>query len=147
MKKNIICSAAAGCVLLLVMTVAYGGWADRPQEGKQVADISRFMINEGQKMKDIQNPERARLTEQGQLMTKQGMEALNSGKMMNTVDGRKNMQRIGQMLLKNGGLLVDMGKQSGPLTQKEKEKIIKQGDSLMGFGKLMLNKGQIMGGD
>ena len=147
MKKNIIYSAAAGCVILLIISAAYGGWADRPQEGKQIVEKSRFMIDEGQKMKAVQNPERARLTEQGQLMMKQGMDAMNSAKMLNTVDGRKNMQRIGQMLLKNGGLLVDMGKQIGPLTQKEKEKIIKQGDSLMGFGKLMLNKGQIMGGE
>jgi len=147
MKKNIICSAAAVCVLLLIISSAYGGWADRPQEGKQIVEKSRFMIDEGQKMKAVQNPERAKLTKQGRLMIKQGMEAMNNGKMLNTVDGRKNMQRIGQKLLQSGNLLVDMGKQSGALTQKEKEKIIKQGDSLMGFGKLMLNKGQIMGGD
>ena len=129
MKKNIICSAAAVGVLLFVISTAYGGVADRPREGKQIVEKSRFMIDEGQKMKDVQNSERAERTEQGRLMIKQGREAMNSGKMLNTVDGRKNMQRIGQKLRQSGNLLVDMGKQSGPLTQKEKEKIIKQGDS------------------
>ncbi len=80
-------------------------------------------------------------------MIKQGMDALNTGKMMDTVDGRKNMQSLGQKLLQGGNLLVTMSKQEGEVTQQEKDKIKKQGTTLISFGKLMLNKGQIMGGN
>ena len=49
--------------------------------------------------------------------------------------------------MQGGNLLVTMGKQEGEVTQQEKEKINKQGATLISFGKLMLNKGQIMGGN
>jgi hypothetical protein len=98
-------------------------------------------------MVDVKNPTRAELAAQGQQMMKQGMDALNSGKMMKTLDGRKNMQGIGQKLRQAGNLLVTMSKQEGEVTQQEKDKIIKQGATLISFGKLMLNKGQIMGGN
>jgi hypothetical protein len=147
MKKIISCLTAVSLVLLIIVSAVHGDWADRPREGKQVVEKSKFMIDEGQKMTALKNPTRAELAAQGQQMIKQGMEALNSGKMMNTVDGRKNMQSVGQKLLQGGNLLVTMSKQEGELTQQEKDKIKKQGEALISFGKLMLNKGQIMGGN
>lgn len=149
MKKNINLLSLVSLLLLLFLVFphAHGGWADRPKEGKQVVEKSRFMIAEGQKMVDIKNPTRPELAAQGQQMIKQGMDALNTGKMMDTVDGRKNMQSVGQKLLQGGNLLVTMSKQEGEVTQQEKDKIKKQGATLISFGKLMLNKGQIMGGD
>ena len=80
-------------------------------------------------------------------MIKQGMNAINTGTMMHTKDGKKNMQSVSQKLIQGGNLLVTMSKQEGELTQQEKDKIIKQGENLISFGKLMLNKGQNMGGN
>jgi hypothetical protein len=147
MKKIINCTAAASLALCMLVSGVYGGIADRPREGKQVVEKSRFMIDEGQKMTALENPTRAELAAQGQQMIKQGMDAQNSAKMMDSLDGRKNMQSVGQKLLQGGNLLFNMGKQNGELTQQEKEKIKKQGENLISFGKLMLKKGQIMGGN
>ena len=147
MKKIISCLTVLILGLLLISSAVQGGWADRPKEGTKVVEKSKFLIDEGQKMVDIKNPTRAELAAQGQQMIKQGMDALNTGKMMDTVDGRKNMQSVGQKLLQGGNLLVTMGKQEGEVTQQEKDKIKKQGATLISFGKLMLNKGQIMGGN
>jgi hypothetical protein len=147
MKKTISCLTVLILGLLLISSAVQGGWADRPKEGTKVVEKSKFLIDEGQKMVDIKNPTRAELAAQGQQMIKQGMDALNTGKMMDTVDGRKNMQSVGQKLLQGGNLLVTMGKQEGEVTQQEKDKIKKQGATLISFGKLMLNKGQIMGGN
>jgi hypothetical protein len=147
MKKTISCLTVLTLGLLLISSAVHGGWADRPKEGTQVVEKSKFMIDEGQKMVDVKKPTRAELAAQGQQMIKQGMDALNSGKMMKTLDGRKNMQGIGQKLRQAGNLLVTMSKQEGEVTQQEKDKIIKQGATLISFGKLMLNKGQIMGGN
>lgn len=147
MRKFISCLSVLTLGLLLISSAVQGGWADRPKEGTKVVEKSKFMIDEGQKMVDIKNPTRAELAAQGQQMIKQGMDALNTGKMMDTVDGRKNMQSVGQKLLQGGNLLVTMSKQEGEVTQQEKDKIKKQGATLISFGKLMLNKGQIMGGN
>jgi len=147
MRKVISCLTVLILGLLLISSAVQGGWADRPKEGTKVVEKSKFLIDEGQKMVDIKNPTRAELAAQGQQMIKQGMDALNTGKMMDTVDGRKNMQSVGQKLLQGGNLLVTMGKQEGEVTQQEKDKIKKQGATLISFGKLMLNKGQIMGGN
>jgi hypothetical protein len=147
MKKTIIYTAAMSLVLMFIVSLATADLTDRPREGKQVVEKSNFMIDAGQKMKDAKNPDRALLADQGQLMIKQGMEALNSGKMMKTLDGRKNMQGIGQKLRQAGNLLLNMGKQKGEVTPEEKEKITKQADMLISFGKLMLKKGEVMGGN
>ena len=147
MNKTISCLTVLTLGLLLISSAVQGGWADRPKEGTKVVEKSKFLIDEGQKMVDIKNPTRAELAAQGQQMIKQGMDALNTGKMMDTVDGRKNMQSVGQKLLQGGNLLVTMSKQEGEVTQQEKDKIKKQGATLISFGKLMLNKGQIMGGN
>ena len=77
----------------------------------------------------------------------QGVDAMNSSKMMKTVDGSKDMKRVGQQLLQTGNLLLNMGKKKSDVTPDEKAMIIKQGDTLQSFGKLMLKKGQNMGGD
>jgi thymidine phosphorylase len=105
------------------------------------------MIDEGQKLKSAGNPDRAWLMEQGQMIYKQGTDATNSSKMMKTLEGGRDMQRIGQKLLQTGNLLLKMGKQKGDVSPEEKAKIIKQGDTMQSFGNLMLKKGQNMGGE
>jgi len=147
MKKNIHTTAVTGIFLIFIFSSAHGGLADSPRDGKQIVGKSRFMIDEGQKLKEVKNPDRTWLSEQGQLIYNQGVDAMNSSKMMKTIDGSKDMKRVGQQLMQTGNILINMGKQKSEVTPDEKAKIIKQGDTLQSFGKLMLKKGQNMGGD
>jgi hypothetical protein len=131
---------------MFIISFAYGN-SDLAIEGKLVVEKSKFMLDEIQKLKDAKNPDRAWLSEQGQLINKQGMDALNSARVMKTLEGVRNMQRAGQMLQQFGNLLLNIGNQKGEVTPEENEKIIKQCDISQKFGKFMLRKGQLMGGD
>jgi hypothetical protein len=146
MKKNIFWSAAACCVLLLIVSSAQGDMIDLPRDGNKVVEKSKNMIDAGQKLKDAKNPDRAWLTEQGQLISKSGRDAMDSSSMMRTIEGKKNMRGLGQKLLQAGNLLFNMGKLKGEVTQEEKAKIAKQAEVLLSFGAMMLKKGQVMGG-
>ena len=147
MKKNVFTTAVTFIFLIFIFSFAYGGLADRPRDGKQIVEKSKFMIDEGQKLKDAKNIDRALISEQGQMIYNQGVDAMNRSKMMKTIDGGNDMKRIGQKLLQTGNLLLNMGKQKSEVTPDEKAKLIKQGETLQSFGKLMLKKGQNMGGD
>jgi hypothetical protein len=147
MEKTIIYTAAMSLVLFLLFPSAHGALTDRPRDGKQIVGKSQLMIEEGQKLKDAKSPDRAWLSDQGQMIYNQGIDAMNSSKMMKTIDGGNDMRRIGQKLLQTGNLLLKMGKQKGDVTPEEKAKIVKEGDTMQSFGKLMLKKGQNMGGD
>lgn len=147
MKKNVFTTAVTGIFLIFIFSFAHGGLADRPRDGKQIVEKSKFMIDEGQKLKDAKNIDRALISEQGQMIYNQGVDAMNRSKMMKTIDGGNDMKRIGQKLLQTGNLLLNMSKHNSKVTPDEKAKLIKQGDTLQSFGKLMLKKGQNMGGD
>jgi len=146
MKKNIFWSAAACCVLLLIVSSAQSDMIDLPRDGNKVVEKSKSMIDVGQKLKDAKNPDRAWLTEEGQLISKSGRDAMDSSSMMRTIEGKKNMRGLGQKLLQAGNLLFNMGKLKGEVTQEEKAKIAKQAEVLLSFGAMMLKKGQVMGG-
>jgi len=133
-------------LFMFIISFAYGD-SDLARDGKQVVEKSKFMLDEIQKLKDTKNPDRAWLSEQGQIIRKQGVEVMNSCQILKTLEGVRNMQRIGQMLLQTGNILINMGQQKGEVTPEENEKIIKQCDVLQNFGKFMLRKGQVMGGD
>ena len=147
MKKNVFTTAVTGIFLIFIFSFVHGGLADRPRDGKQIVEKSKFMIDEGQKLKDAKNIDRALISEQGQMIYNQGVDAMNRSKMMKTIDGGNDMKRIGQQLLQTGNLLLNMSKHNSKVTPDEKAKLIKQGDTLQSFGKLMLKKGQNMGGD
>jgi hypothetical protein len=147
MKKKIVCTATMSLLLMFIISFAYGDLTDRPREGKKVVEKSTFTIDQAQKLIEAKSPDRAWLADEGQLMIKQGTEALNAGKMMKTNDGKRNMGNIGQKLLQTGNLLLKMGQQKGPVTPQEKEQLLKQGEMLQSFGKMMLKKGQVMGGE
>jgi hypothetical protein len=146
MKKSIRYTVTMSLLFMFIISFAYGN-SDLALEGELVVEKSKFMLDEIQKLKDAKNPDRAWLSEQGQLINKQGMDALNSARVMRTLEGVRNMQRAGQMLQQFGNLLLNIGNQKGEVTPEENEKIIKQCDVLQNFGKFMLRKGQLMGGD
>ena len=131
-------TATMSILFMFIISFAYGD-SDLARDGKQVVEKSKFMLDEIQKLKDTKNPDRAWLSEQGQMINKQGMDALNCGRVMRTLEGVRNMQRIGQMLLQTGNLLLNIGNQKGEVTPEENEKIMKQGDILQSFGKIIVD--------
>jgi len=148
MKKTIMISAIASLFLLFVVSAAQAqGWADLPQEGTHVVAASKFMMAQAQKLKTVKSLDRAMLVDEGLLLIKNGSDYEESGEMMYTDEGKANMQEIGMKLRQVGGMLLKMGRQKGDITQKEKDEIAKQADTMAGIGKLMLEKGQIMGGN
>jgi len=93
-------TATMSLLLLFISSFAYGDSSDSARDGKQVVEKSKFMLDEIQKLKDTKNPDRAWLSEQGQLINKQGIDALNSGRVMKTLEGVRNKIR-GQVLQYN----------------------------------------------
>jgi len=148
MKKLMMFAAAASFFLFFIVSAAQAqGWMDAPKEGRQVVAASKFMLEQAQKLKTAKDLDRAMLVDAGFLLIKNGSDYEESGEMMYTGPGRSNMQEIGMRLRQVGGMLLKMGRQKGDITQKEKDEIAKQADTMAGIGKLMLEKGQIMGGN
>jgi predicted component of type VI protein secretion system len=148
MKKTMILTVAASFFLMFIVSAAHAqGWVDLSQEGTHVVAASKFMMAQAQKIKTAKDMDRAMLVDEGLLLIKYGSDYEESGEMMYTDDGRANMQEIGMKLRQIGGGLLKMGRQKGTVTQKEKEEIAKQADTMAGLGKLMLAKGQDMGGN
>jgi len=148
MKKVMMFTFAAGYFLFCFVSPAQA-WdvADRAAEGKQLMVASNFMISQAQKMKNVQNVDRAMLVDEAHLLINDGANYLQGGQLMYTDEGSSYMQQVGQQLLSVGGILLKMGRQKGVITQKEKDEIVKQADALSAFGKLMFANGQTMGGN
>jgi hypothetical protein len=148
MKKTTIYTVATSLFLFLIVSAAHAQVAfDRVREGMQIVEKSRFLMAEGKMLKEVKAPDRAWLVDEGHLLIKQGTDATESGEMMVTDEGRPNMEQIGEKLRGSGSLLLKMGRQKGEVTQKEKEALIKEGDTMIGIGKLMLEKGKFMSGE
>jgi hypothetical protein len=145
MKRTMMFTAAVSLFLFCVVTAAGAqGYMDRSEDGKQVVAAAKFMQSQAQKLSSAKDIDRAWLTDNGHVMIKHGYDYMESGEMMFSGEGRSNMQEIGQQMLQTGQLLLKMGRQKGPLTQKEQDEIKKQIEYLNGKGKLMLDKGQMM---
>lgn len=145
MKRTMMCTAVAGiCLFCLVSSVHAQGYIDQIEDGKQVVAAAQFMLSQAKKLSSAKDIDRAWLTDSGHLMIKHGYDYMETGEMMYSDEGRVNMQEIGQQLLQTGQSLLKMGRQKGPLAQKEKDEIKKQVEYLNGKGKLMLDKGRVM---
>jgi len=57
------------------------------------------------------------------------------------------MEEISVKFRQSGGMLLKRGRQKGELTQEEKAALMKEGDKMIEFGKLMLEKGKFMAGE
>ena len=146
MKRNMMLTAVAGIFVFCLVSTARAQYADMPEEGKQVVAAAKFMMGQGQKLATGKDIDRAWMVDDGHLLIKHGYDYMETGEMMYTAEGRSNMQEMGRDLLTAGQVLLKMGRQKGALTQKETDELKKQSDFLGGIGKLMLDKGQIMGG-
>jgi hypothetical protein len=147
MKRTMMLTAAAGIFLFCIVSTARAqGWADLPEEGRQVIAAAKFMLAQSQKITAAKDADRAWMVDDGHLLIKHGYDYMETGEMMYTDQGRSNMQEMGRDLLQAGQSLLKMGRQKGPLTQKEKDELKKQSDFLNGIGKLKLDIGQLMNG-
>jgi hypothetical protein len=147
MRKTMLLTAVAGLFLFaMVSTVQAEVSMDLPEEGRQVVAAAKYMIAQAQKILNAKDMDRAAITDAGHQLLKHGYDNMESGEFMYTDEGRSNMAQIGQKLQQTGNALLKIGRQQGALTQKEKDTIKKQATIQMEIGKLMLEKGQIMGG-
>lgn len=145
MKRTMLFTAAAGIfVFCIVSTARAQGYMDRNEDGKQVVAAAQFMLSQAQKLTTAKDIDRAWLVDDGHLLIKHGYDNMENGEMMFSGEGRANMQEIGQKVLQVGQILLKMGRQKGPLTQKEKDEVKKQTEELNGIGKLMFDKGKLM---
>jgi len=147
MKKMMLFTAVASLFLCVMITAVQADFMDRPEEGNQVVAASKFMMAQAKKIQSAKAMDRAWLTDEGHLLIKHGYDNIESGEMLQTDEGISYMQQIGRKVLEAGQILLKMGRKTGPLTQDEKTKIAKQVEGMQGFGKLMLENGQLMGGN
>jgi hypothetical protein len=147
MKKTLMFTAVASLFLCVMVTAVQADFMDRPEEGNQVIAASKFMMAQAKKIQSAKAIDRAWLVDEGHLLVKHGYDNIESGEMLRTDEGISYMQQIGRKILEAGQIMLKMGRKTGPLTQAEKDTIAKQVQGMQGFGNLMLNNGQLMGGN
>jgi hypothetical protein len=143
MKKTIIPMLAI-LALLLAAPAVYPDAGDLLVEGKELIRFSQQLIDKGQMIKAYKDQDKAWMVDQGHQMLKAGMDMIEKGEMMYTDQGRSNTQEVGGAMRGAGNLLLKMGRKKDPLTEKDKEKIAKEGKTMMGLGKLKLEQGKMM---
>ena len=143
MKKPIIAILTSLCVFLL-SPASYTDVGDLLTEGKELIKYSQRLIDKGQIMQAYKDQDKAWLVDQGHQLLKEGMDIMEKGEMMYTGEGKANMQEVGETMRGGGNLLLKMGRKKDPLTEKDKEKIVKKGKTMTEKGKLMLGKGKMM---
>ena len=143
MKRTIIPMLTILCVFLVV-PAGYPDMGDLVEEGNVLIEKSQLLIKKGEMMKAYKDQNKAWMVDQGHQMLKEGMDIIEKGEMMYTGEGRSNTQEVGETLRGGGNLLLKMGRKKDVLTEKDKEKIVKRGETMIGRGKLMLEKGKMM---
>jgi hypothetical protein len=147
MKKTLMFTAVASLFLCVMISAVQADFMDRPEEGNQVVAASKFMMAQAKKVQSAKAIDRAWLVDEGHLLIKHGYDNIESGEMLQTEEGISYMQQIGRKVLEAGQIMLKIGRKTGPLTQEEKTKIAKQAEGMQSFGKLMLENGQLMGGN
>ena len=143
MKKTIV-SMLTVLALLLVVPAGYAEVGDLVDEGNVLIEKSQLLIQKGEMLKAFKDQDKAWMVDQGHQLLKEGMDIIEKGEMMYTGEGRSNTQEVGGAFRSAGNLLLKMGRKKDPLTEKDKEKIVKEGDTMMGLGKLKLEQGKMM---
>ena len=143
MKKTII-PLVTIIILFLVVFAVCADMGDAVNEGKVLIEKSQLLIKKGEMMKAFKDQDKVWLVDQGHIMIRKGENIISDGEMMHTTKGRSNTQEVGQRMMAAGNLLLKMGKKKDALTEKDKEKIVKEGKNMIGLGKLMLEKGKLM---
>ena len=143
MKKTIISMLTVLCIVL-VAPAGYSDMGDLITEGKELMQYSQQLMDKGQMLQAYKDQDKAWMVDQGHQMLKAGMDMIEKGEMMYTGEGRSNTQEVGGAMRAAGNLLLKMGRKKDPLTQKDKEKIVKEGKTMTGLGKLKFEQGKMM---
>ena len=130
--------------LFLVIPTGYSDVGDLTSEGKELIKYSQQLIDKGQMLHSYKDQDKAWLVDQGHQLLKEGMDMIEKGEMMYTEKGRSNTQEVGGAFRSAGNMLLKMGRKKDPLTEKDKEKIVKEGKTMMELGKLKLEQGKMM---
>ena len=130
--------------LLFVTPAGYSDVGDLIDEGNVLIQKSQLLIEKGEMMKAFKDQDKVWMVDQGHQMLKAGINIIENGEMMYTGEGRSNMQEVGEALRGAGSHLLKMGRKKDPLTEKDKEKIVKHGETMIGLGKLKLEQGKMM---
>ena len=144
MKKYYFSALLSAMCFFLVVTAGYADVGDLVTEGKELIKYSQQLIDKGQILKAYKDQDKTWLVDQGHQLLKEGMDIIEKGEMMYTGEGRSNTQEVGGAFRSAGNLLLKMGREKEPLTAKDKEKIVKEGETMMGLGKLKLEQGKMM---
>ena len=143
MRKTIVSMLAVLCIVL-VAPAGYSDMGDLITEGKELMQFSQQLMDKGQMLQAYKDQDKAWMVDQGHQMLKAGMDMIEKGEMMYTGEGRSNTQEVGGAMRAAGNLLLKMGRKKDALTAKDKEKIVKEGKTMMGLGKLKYEQGKMM---
>ena len=143
MRKTMIAMLTVLCIVL-VAPAGYSDIGDLITEGKALMQYSQQLMDKGQMLNAYKDQDKAWMVDQGHQMLKAGMDMIENGEMMYTGQGRSNTQEVGGAMRAAGNLLLKMGRKQDPLTAKDKEKIVKEGKTMMGLGKLKFEEGRMM---
>jgi len=142
--KTMVITLVTILSLFLIAPAGYSYVGDALEEGKVLLEKSQLLIKKGEMMKAFKDQDKVWMVDQGHLMVKEGVNIMESGQMMNTDEGIASMQEVAQTMMAGGNLLLKMGRKKDALTEKDKGKIVNEGKTMMGMGKLMLEKGKMM---
>lgn len=137
--KKIVSLLTVFCIFLHV-PAGYSDIGDLVNEGKELIKYSQQLIDKGQMMQAFKDQDKVWLVDQGHQMLKKGMDIIETGEMMYTDQGKSNTQQVGEALRNGGNLLLKMHRMKKPLTEKDKEKIVKQGSAMAEVGEPVLDK-------
>jgi hypothetical protein len=147
MKKNNTILAITLVLMYFFVTTALADVIDLNKEGKKLVEASQLLIADGQMLQNCTGQDRVKMVDEGHMMIKKGNDIISDGAMMHSAPGRSNMLEVGQTIIHGGNMLLKKGKQQGELTEKDKAKIKKLGNTMTGLGKMMLEKGKLMTGE
>ena len=139
MRKNVIVLTAAALSLMLLSPAVYADPSFEFDDGK-------VQMEKGKMMQESTFDDKVAMVEQGKMMGKEGMEMTETGMQMRSGKGKANLQEKGMKMNHCGNLLKKKGEQKEPLTDKDKQKLKKEGEHLEALGKRMLEGGKLMSG-
>jgi hypothetical protein len=135
MKKCMMFTTAASLFLFFIVSVTHAqSFADLTVENQGIMAASNYMMSQAQKMKSTKDQDRAWLVDIGHQLITRGHNDIQAGEMDYSVTGNQFMQQIGRKLIDAGNLLLKIGRQKGPVTQKEKNEINTMADTMQGIG-------------
>jgi len=145
MKKKSLIVAAVLVSLFFIIGYA-SAQTYRIEEGRQLMEFSQYVIDQAQIMEKCTCTDKAALLKQGGELVQKGNDVLVQSMMMQTKLGRSASGQLGKKLMAAGNLLLEKGKQAGPLTDKDKGEVNTFGKDMVAFGSLKLQQAKVMCG-